>query len=126
MNVTQQTATRLKQAGLPQPTPKPGQFWWTGFDGILYVNRTIEGIDGLFFCGELGEPIYRDWFALNFFVYSPDLDYIAKFLPSGFILEMWNGRHSCKVETDDTEIRTQSDSFLEAAALAYLSLYETV
>lgn len=125
-NVTQQTATRLKQAGLPQPTPQTGQFWWTSFDGISYINKTIESRNKLQFCGEYVEQIYKDLFAQEHFIFAPSIDYITSFLPEGFILQMWDGRHSCKVETEETTVRTQAESFVEAAALAYLSLHETI
>lgn len=123
-NVTQQTAWLLKQAGMPQPDPAPGQSWYgkrnAGFEaepGSICIligsdtgNLQFVSIDG----------VKND--NNKFFVFDPSLDYIAQFLPEGFILQMWDGRHSCKVETEDTTIRTQADSFAEAAALVYLEL----
>ena len=55
-------------------------------------------------------------------VFAPDLDDIAQHLPEYYRLEMWDGRYSCKVETEYAIIRTCADSFAEAAALLYLEL----
>ena len=55
-------------------------------------------------------------------VFCPSTEDIAAMLPPGFILEMWDGRHSCKIDNEDYIIRTQADSFSEAAALVWLEL----
>ena len=107
-NVTQQTAWRLKQAGMPQPEPAENQVWYfdTGVQSEQYNDFPIIAVKKIL-------------------AFAPDLDFITPYLPEGFILQMWDGRHSCKVETEDTTIRTQADSFAEAAALVYLELQKT-
>jgi hypothetical protein len=56
-------------------------------------------------------------------VFAPSLEYItAHFPPGEWSLDIWDGRHSCKFENEETILRTQADNFAEAAALVYLSL----
>lgn len=127
-NTTYQTSLLLKEAGLPQPEPAPGQLWYkTIFEGG--TAQHIAPCILLDFGGQIVmQAIMPRWdypgnsgFDKNA-VFAPDLDYITQFLPEGFMLDIWDGRHSCKVETDETTIRIQADSFAEAAALAYLEL----
>jgi len=118
---TYQTAIALKEAGMSQPTPKAWQLVWA-YEDLCVVSMVYQ--DGEI---DLIRPMMRDIrFTQDQFIrlatLAPDLEYIAALLPPGFILEMWDGRHSCKIETDETTIRTMADSFTEAAALVYLSL----
>lgn len=123
-HVTQQTAWALKHAGLPQPEPEFGQIWHTGQRETKIVICGPVDFQGDYprvpdnhtdiYAGEK-----EDW------AFAPDLDYIAQFLPEGFVIEMWDGRHSCKVDNADYIIRTQADNFAEAAALCYMSINES-
>lgn len=107
--LSRQIYQQLKDAGFPQPKPSPGQIWWFGyFFGYKSEYWKLH---------ILGEKIPNDAS-----IFCPCVDDIVKFLPEGFILQMWDGRHSCKIETEDTTIRTQGNSFAEAAALVYLEL----
>ncbi len=126
--VSSQTELALKESGLPQPEPEPGQFWHkTIFKGGT-AEHTALCVLLKFGSQIVMQAIQPTW---NYpgnsgfdedAVFAPDLDYITAHLPPGFILEMWDGRHSCKIETEETTIRTMTDSFAEAAALVYLSL----
>ena len=120
-HVSYQTAIALKEAGMSQPTPKAWQLVWA-YEDLCVVSMVYQ--DGEI---DLIRPMMRDIrFTQDQFIrlatLAPDLEYITTHLPPGFILEMWDGRHSCKIETDETTIRTQADNFAEAAALVYLSL----
>ena len=120
--VSYQTAIALKEAGLPQPTPQPGQWWWRGETCYMVcaLNHDIEVILSAIGRYSMAYRSLGKW--SNFSTFAPNLEYITAHLPPGFILEMWDGRHSCKIETEETTIRTMTDSFAEAAALVYLSL----
>lgn len=41
--VSFETAKKLKEAGFPQPTPAPGQFWHEGNEGGLFVIGRVYG-----------------------------------------------------------------------------------
>lgn len=123
-NVTQQTAWNLKRAGMPQPEPEFGQIWYAPNTAEYTPIRRSPSMAGdVVYMARFGGT--QTGFGMGLetdFVFAPSLDYITAYLPEGFILEMWDRRHSCKIETEDTIIRTQADSFAEAAALAYLEL----
>ena len=119
-----ETSLRLKRAGMPQPTPLPGQMWYgkskAGFDGVSGSLCVLIGSE----TGNLEfKPVDGRANDNNrFFVFAPTTDYITAHLPEGWHLEMWDGRHSCKFDNGETVIRTQADSFSEAAALLWLEL----
>jgi len=127
-NITYTTALALKNAGMPQPEPKAGQFWYkTIFEGGTSQHIAICIL--LDFGGQIVMQAIAprwDYPGNSGFdkgsVYAPDLDYIAAMLPDGYRLEMWDGRHSCKFDNGETQIWTQADSFVEAAVLLYLEL----
>lgn len=124
-----ETATRLKEAGFPQPEPKAGQFWYIKvYEGgtaghcalcicVLDSRRNLNLVN---FNPVQDAPTYLPLY--NDRVFTPALEDITALLPSVFTLEMRDGRHSCKIDTDQNLIQTQADNFAEAAALAWLSL----
>ena len=60
---TFETAVRLKEAGFPQPTPQPGQFWYDGdkelyviyCDESPYIHAVFIGDDHAGFCEKQNE-----------------------------------------------------------------------
>jgi len=121
--VSHQTAIELKESGLPQPTPQLGMMFY--LDNTLCMLCCIRhgGVGMELQAIGSSEKYYPGKEQLSIIgIFAPTLDYITAHLPPGFILEMWDGRHSCKIETEETTIRTMADSFAEAAALVYLEL----
>ena len=127
-NTTYATSCALKHLGFPQPKPEAGQLWYKK----IFEGGTAQHIAHcilLSFGGQIVmQAITPRWdypgnsgFDKNA-VFCPPLDYITQLLPEGFILEMWGGRHNCKIDTWQDLIQTQADSFAEAAALAWLAL----
>lgn len=122
-NVSHQTAIALKNAGLPHPTPQPGMMFYLDNTLCMLCCTRHGGVEMELQAVGSSEKYYPGKEQLSIIgVFAPDLDYITAHLPPGFILEMWDGRHSCKIETEETTIRTMADSFAEAAALVYLEL----
>jgi len=117
------TCLRLKELGFPQPQPASGQFWYGPKGGLLWLVLTDK--HGPIFT-QLGTTDHvNEYFdAMVGFVFCPSLEDITAQLPHGFILEMWDGRHSCKIDDWQNLIRTQADGFSEAAALVWLALNE--
>jgi len=85
------------------------------------LHNYIQGSD-IFEVFIFGTTSVYDTTSFNGWTFCPSLEYITAFLPPGFILEMWDGRHSCKIDDWQNLIRTQADSFSEAAALVWLEL----
>lgn len=125
--VSYQTALALKNTGLPQPMPATGQFWYYPVNG----KTTLVQVGGwhnpklIRFFTEHGLGEYEPFAILFNGIFAPDLEYIAALLPPGWLLEMWDGRHSCRFDNDETQIRTQADNFAHAAALLWLELNKT-
>ena len=120
-NVSYETAWKLKLGGHPQAEPAFGQIWYTGQrDTKIVICGPIDFEGDYPHVPDHHTAIYsgekEDW------AFAPDLDFITAYLPEGFILEMWDGRHSCKIETEETTIRTMAENFAEAAALVFLEL----
>lgn len=117
-----ETSVRLKEAGLPQPQPKVWQLVWA-YEDLCVVSMVFQ--DGKI---ELIRPMMRDIeFTQDQFnrlaTFAPSLEDITALLPEGdWHLEMWGGRHSCRLDTWQNLIRTQADNFTEAAALLWLEL----
>lgn len=128
-HVTFETATRLREARFPQPEPKAGQFWYINiYEGGTAEHRALcicvldsrRNLNLVNFNPVQDAPTYLPLY--NDRVFTPSLEDITDLLPSGFVLEMWDGRHSCKIDTDQNLIQTKADNFAEAAAMAWLSL----
>lgn len=94
-HVTPQTATRLKQAGFPQPEQKPGQFWY--LQDRLYVIVTVltykAGKTAILYeiCGEHRDPDPLP-VSLPFsdaFVYAPGIEEILRELGGSHHLEYY-------------------------------------
>lgn len=122
-----ETATRLKEAGFPQPEPEARQSWYypvlsMGALLLVWVGARKSESEGISLFNESECDYYSLDQITQFGVFAPDLEDITAILPSGFTLEMWDGRHSCKIDTDQNLIRTQAGNFAEAAALAWIAL----
>jgi len=115
------TCLRLKELGFPQPRPASGQIWYDTYQNLCVLHNYIQGSD-IFEVFIFGTTSVYDTTSFNGWTFCPSLEYITAFLPPGFILEMWDGRHSCKIDDWQNLIRTQADSFSEAAALVWLEL----
>jgi len=133
--VTQQTATRLRDAGFPQPTPEAGQAYYvTVFKGgtvehnalCICVNRPREfGRKNLLLHSVY--PIHHAPTEFGFGAHStfaPTADEITAMLPDGWLIEKWGGLYSCSNRDDQSPIRTQADSIVEAAALMWIAINE--
>ena len=108
---TYATSCALKEAGLPQPTPEPGQLWWVGH----FIGYEAE-------YWELALLDYKG--VKNSAVFAPTLEYIVPLLPIPelFHFEIWNNTHSCRFLDDENPRRTFGETFTEAAAKMYLEL----
>ena len=122
-NVSYQTVIALKEAGLSQPTPQPGQFWYGPKRGPLWLVLTDK--HGPLFT-QLGttDHINEYFDAMVGFVFAPTLEYIVPLLPIPelFHFEIWNNTPSCRFRDDENPRRTFGETFAEAAAKMYLEL----
>ena len=123
-NVTFETATRLKDAGFPQPKPEPGQTWFYPIDGCMTIVETGQwhSLKLIRVFNESGCGEYETGQIIEHGAFAPDVEDITALLPSVFTLEMREGRHSCKIDTWQNLVQTQADNFAEAAALAWIAL----
>ncbi len=110
-HISFQTAISLKEAGMPQPTPEPGQLWWVGH----FIGYEAE-------YWELALLDYKG--VKNSAVFAPTLEYIVPLLPIPelFNFEIWNNTPSCRFRDDENPRRTFGETFAEAAAKMYLEL----
>lgn len=123
-HISFQTAISLKEMGMPQPTPQPGIMFY--LDNTLCMLCCIRhsGLEMELQAVGSSEKYYQGKEQLSIIsTFAPSLEYItAHFPPGEWSLDIWDGRHSCKFENEETILRTMADSFTEAAALVYLSL----
>lgn len=118
---TRATAIELKAAGFPQPSPQPGQWWWSGENSYMVcaLNHNIEVV--LSAVGRYSMAYRRASTFPKFGTFAPDLDYIAARLKPGFMFEIRDGLPSCSNCDEAEPVRTQANTFAEAAALMWLA-----
>jgi len=134
-----QTAVRLKEAGFPQPTPAPGQFWYAkkpsgGTDLFLMVEGNAGRVFGVlqgkhdpFDCREISSNLYSNW--RQWLIFAPTATDILEQLGNRYV--MWFDE-SPKVQkwcvaragdsVHDTGTPFLHDNPHEAAAAAWLEL----
>lgn len=64
--VTPETAQRLKDAGFPQPEPKPGQVWHCGCDFewptiVATSDMLVDGVEKTWICAD-NIAVFSDFF----------------------------------------------------------------
>lgn len=117
MNTTTfETAKALKDAGLEQPTPAAGQFWYSK-SGDLFVSNGIK------FRNEINVVRISDgWrygmiYKIENWVFAPTLEYLYPKLPISCFVSPVNG---WKVRDTQTGQVFSDDSAVEAVAKAFL------
>lgn len=78
-----ETAVKLKEQGLPQPTPEAGQFWYNPDFGLFVVGR-MSFVDGKFrsiFYFETGKVYEKEEASFSDCVFAPTACDILRELP---------------------------------------------
>lgn len=131
---THQTSLALKAAGLPQPDPKPGQFWYgkrtAGFEAEPGSLCVLIGTD----TGNLEfVPIDNQKNENNkFFVFAPTIDYLLPLIGNDAIIKFRKDEtgqiFECNIQGDDGWERMlgyHETNPAEAAAMAWLKINES-
>lgn len=113
---------RLRDAGLPQPTPAFGQIWLDFEGGTFHDILVVTDADHLevsFYGEKLGESgiLIED---LHTVIFHPDAEYLLDHLPDTLKIEKYEKQWMLMVKGE----YQLKDTLLEAAALAYLDLHE--
>lgn len=90
-----ETSVRLKEAGFPQPTPEPGQFWYTSAGLLCWIARKELG--GAFrLCDTTGTAFRTLYVDFNKdLLFAPTATDILRELPNYYYIRKY------KYETDD-------------------------
>jgi len=128
---TFKTAADLKAAGLTQPEPAPGQFWYNPDFGLFVVGPRIVEIDGeiKIFYLHTGKVYAKAEANFSDCVYAPDVADILAELP-GFSIGYyptikaieWTNGSWIVFDSPDENSTSEHDNPAEAAVLAYLKL----
>ena len=114
-----ETATRLKEAGFPQPEPQAWQPYWAYGDlciiSMVYADGDVDLIRPVM--REIG--FTKDQF-IRLATFAPTIEDIMPRLPKYCILQYWAGQPSCSFQDDEHPMRTVGESFTEAAANMWL------
>ena len=120
--VSFETAKAMKKAGLPQPEPAPGQFWYNE-RGEIHVVYT-EGADGCCFI-DMNSGDAQPYAAKEVFVFAPQahdilaLDDSLKFwhinYEKVFACKIWvvvDGRLTSRIVTDENPHEAAAHGFM--------------